>query len=52
VPDEPEPADTEGADPEPVWPWPGHTAALEPETEPNHPVRAVDAAPFLPKVVG
>lgn len=34
------------------WPPPGETAALEPDTLPNHPLRAEDVAALLPKELG
>ena len=42
------PSDDDG----PVWPPPGETAALEPDTLPNHPLRAEDAEALLPKEIG
>jgi hypothetical protein len=34
------------------WPPPGEVAALEPDTEPNHPLRAQDVEALLPKEIG
>ncbi|WP_327066890.1 hypothetical protein [Kitasatospora sp. NBC_01302] len=36
----------------PAWPPPGDTAALEPDTLPEHPLRAQDVAALLPKEIG
>lgn len=37
---------------EPQWPPPGEVAALEPDTLPEHPLRAQDVAALLPKEIG
>jgi hypothetical protein len=37
---------------DPPWPPPGEVAALEPDTIPNHPLRAEDVAALLPKEIG
>lgn len=34
------------------WPPPGEVAALEPDTLPEHPLRAQDVAALLPKEIG
>lgn len=39
-------------DEQPHWPPPGEQVALEPDDETDHPLRAQDAFPFLPKVIG
>lgn len=49
--DEPDPQ-PDPDDEQPDWPPPGEQAALEPEDEISHPLRAQDAFVFLPKVIG
>jgi hypothetical protein len=39
-------------DPPPEWPPPGEVVALEPDTIPNHPLRAEDCQALLPKEIG
>lgn len=34
------------------WPPPGEVVALEPDTVPNHPLRAQDVAALLDKEIG
>lgn len=36
----------------PIWPPPGEVAALEPDTLPEHPLRAQDVEALLPKEIG
>ena len=38
--------------PEEPYEIPGTEPAWEPDTLPNHPVRAADAEPLIPKVIG
>lgn len=39
-------------DPPPEWPPPGEVAALEPDTVPNHPLRAEDCEALIAKEIG
>lgn len=45
------PPDPPPEDP-PQWPPPGEGAALEPDTLPEHPLRAQDVGALLPKEIG
>jgi hypothetical protein len=35
-----------------TWPPPGEVEALEPDTEPAHPLRAEDVTALIPKLIG
>jgi len=41
-----------GQQPPLPWPPPGDVEALEPDTLPEHPLRAQDVAALLPKEIG
>jgi hypothetical protein len=43
--------DDQGQDEQQTWPPPGDTEALEPDTEPVHPLRATDCQALLSKEI-